>query len=90
LFHINTFLANDCEVNFVKFTPEIVAAGSKPEPEKVIFKGNPILTGIFLDENSFVGCGFDNAPLLFKYTGGKWMFSKSLDSGLAKKKAAKI
>lgn len=83
-------LANDCEVNFVKFTPEIVAAGNKPEVEKVIFRGNPCMTGCFVDENHFIGAGFDNAPLLFTYTGGKWSFTKSLDPGLSKKKAAKI
>lgn len=45
---------------------------------------------MFLDETSFVGCGFDNAPLLFKKNGSGWVFSKSLDEGLNKKRAPKI
>lgn len=56
----------------------------------MIFRGNPCLTGTFVDETHFVGAGFDNAPLLFTYTGGKWSFTKSLDAGLSKKRAAKI
>lgn len=83
-------LANDCEVSFVKFTPEIVASKAKPNVEKVLFKGNPILTGVFVDENNFIGGGFDNAPLLFKHNGTKWVFSGSLDQGFGKKRAAKI
>lgn len=67
-----------------------MAAQQKPAVEKVIFKGNPILKGLFLDENHFVGCGFDNAPLLFKHNGKTWTFSKSMDPGYGKKKAAKI
>lgn len=74
----------------MQFTPEIVAAGGKPAVQKVTYKGNPVLTGIFVDENNFVGCGFDNAPLLFKLNGGAWSFSKSLDAGFGKKRAAKI
>lgn len=58
--------------------------------EKVIIKGNPVLNGIFIDEQHFVGCGFDNAPLLFKHDGRSWSFSKSLDPGFGKKRASKI
>lgn len=87
---INIDAANDCEVSFVKFTPEIVASKAKPAVEKVLFKGNPILTGVFIDEKNFIGCGFDNAPLLFKHNGTKWTFSGSLDQGLGKKRASKI
>lgn len=87
---INIDAANDCEVSFVKFTPEIVASKTKPAVERVLFKGNPILTGVFIDENNFIGCGFDNAPLLFKHNGTKWTFSGSLDQGLGKKRASKI
>lgn len=45
---------------------------------------------MFIDESNFIGCGFDNAPLLFKHDGSKWVFSGSIDQGLSKKKAAKI
>ena len=56
----------------------------------MISKGNPILTGIFVDDSNFIGCGFDNAPLLFKHNGKAWEYSGSLDPGLGKKRASKI
>ena len=84
------FATHDCELHFVRFTAEMVAAKEKPKPEKIIYRGNPILNGLFLDENSYVGCGYDNVPLLFKRSAGGWAFSKSLDAGINTKKPAKI
>ena len=68
----------------------MVSSEQKPAVDKVIHKGNPILKGLFLDEQHFVGCGFDNAPLLFKHDGRAWSFVRSLDPGYGKKRAAKI
>lgn len=56
----------------------------------MLFKGNPILTGLFIDETIFIGCGFDNAPLIFKHNGKAWEYQGSLDPGLGKKRASKI
>jgi hypothetical protein len=46
-----------------------VASKEEPPVEKVVFKGNPILNGIFIDESHYIGCGFDNAPMLFTNDG---------------------
>lgn len=45
---------------------------------------------MFIDERSYVGCGFDNVPLLFQHNGKEWTYVKSLDPGHDKKKTSKI
>ena len=84
------FTAHDCEVNFVEFTEEIVNNKAKPKPQKVIVQGNPIINGFFLKDTCYVGCGYDNVPLIFKKQGDKWSFTGSLDKGFGKTKASKI
>jgi hypothetical protein len=59
---------------------------SKGKPDKVFYKGNPFLTGIFLSETSFVAFGFDKVPFLFKLNGKGWEFSKVLDAGFTQVK----
>lgn len=45
----------------------------KAKPEKVFYKGNPFLDGLFLNDSSFVTGGFDKVPYLFKKDGkGSW------------------
>lgn len=81
------FASHDCEMHFVEFSAESVAAGvasqgkEKPKSEKVTYNGNPIINGCFANENHYIGCGYDNAPLSFKKEGGKWDFKGSLDEG---------
>ena len=82
------FASYDSEMHFVEFTPEIVASLEKPPSKKVSYKGNAILNGCFTNESTYVGCGFDNAPLLFKKEGAEWVFKGSLDPGFGKPKAA--
>jgi hypothetical protein len=47
------------------------------------------LNGLFANETSYIGCGFDKVPLLFKKD-AQWGFTKSLDDGFSKTKASKI
>ena len=49
------------------------------------------MTGAFISENTYVGCGYDTAPLCFKrQSDGSWKFTGSLDPGFGKAKASKI
>ena len=57
----------------------------------MVYNGNPILTGSFISENTYIGCGYDNVPLAFKkQADGSWQFTGSLDPGFGKTKAARI
>lgn len=49
------------------------------------------MTGSFISENTYIGCGFDNAPLIFKRQGnGSWSYEGSLDPGFGKTKESRI
>jgi hypothetical protein len=74
-------IAHDCEVNFVDVSK--AAQKVKEKPEKVFYKGNPFLNGIFLNESVFIACGFDKVPFLFRKSGSAWSFEKSLDDGFS-------
>ena len=52
-------LAHDSEMHFVKFTKEGVNSQEKPKSKRVVYRGNPILTGDFINENVYIGCGYD-------------------------------
>ena len=85
------FASHDCEMHFAEFTPDSVASKTKPQSKRVVYNGNPILTGSFISENTYIGCGYDNVPLAFKKQGdGSWQFTGSLDPGFGKTKAARI
>ena len=84
------FSSHDCEMHFIEFTPEIVKAKSKPSSKKVSYKGAPILNGCFIKEDTYIGCGFDNAPLMFKKEGDKWVFKGSIDDGYLKTTDSKV
>jgi hypothetical protein len=44
-----------------------VTTSTKPKDgQKVAYNGAPILTGNFINEDAFVGSGYDKTPLLFK------------------------
>ena len=69
----------------------MVASGEKPKSKRVTYKGNPILNGCFVSENVYVGCGYDQVPLIFKSADGEnWTFEGSLDPGYGKYKESKI
>jgi WD40 repeat protein len=82
------YATHDCELNFVDLTN---AGASKEKPDKVLYKGNPFLCGQFLNASTFIACGFDKVPFLFKKNGGaSWAFVKYLDDGIFKEKQAQI
>jgi len=62
----------------------------KTKPDKIFYKGNPFLQGIFVNDSTFIACGFDKVPFLFKSKGQSWEFVKFLDDGLSKVKEAQI
>ena len=61
------------------------ASKVKGKPDKILYKGNPFLTGLFTNETTFIACGFDKTPFLFKKdaTKGDWSFVSHLDAGFA-------
>lgn len=76
------FASHDCELHFAEFNPDLVAQAiasrgkAKPETKRVVYNGNPILNGTFINETTYVGCGYDNAPIVFKKQGdGSWAFA---------------
>lgn len=78
-------------MHFVEFTADIVKSLDKPKTKRVVYPGNPILNGHFIHEDCYVGCGFDNVPLVFKKQGdGSWKFEGSLDPGFNTFKKAVI
>lgn len=79
-----TYAAHDCELNFIDVSQ--AAQKVKSKPDKVIYKGNPFLQGIFANDSTFIACGYDKVPYLFKLSGGNWTFVKSLDDGINKVK----
>lgn len=81
-------IAHDCELNFVDVSK--AAQKVKEKPEKVFYRGNPFLNGIFLNETTFIACGFDKIPFLFKKSGNTWNFEKHLDEGANQVKEAQI
>ena len=86
------FASHDCEMHFIDITAEMVAnyTKSKPKSQKVVYKGNPILNGWFLNETTYVGGGYDCAPLVFKKKGDNWEHTGTLDDGLSRTKDTKI
>jgi len=61
----------------------------KGKPDKILYRGNPFLTGIYTNETTFIACGFDKVPFVFKKgTNGSWAFSTHLDEGMTQLKAA--
>ena len=69
----------------------MVAAKTKPQTKRVTYVGNPIITGQFISENTYVGCGYDNVPMAFKRgADGEWTHFGSLDPGFGTTRASKI
>jgi len=82
---------HDCELNFADVSDVATSAGkSKPKADKLMLKGNPLLSGIFISDDKIVGTGFDKVPYLFKKTGSEWKMDKILDEGISKTRKAKI
>jgi hypothetical protein len=76
-------------LNFVDVSK--AAQKVKAKPDKVFYKGNPFLNGVFTNDSTFIACGFDKVPFLFKKgKSGSWEFVKILDEGIDKEKEAQI
>ncbi len=84
---ILTYGTHDCELNFADVSG---GPGGKPDKQMVLYKGNPFLCGTMTNKTTFIGCGFDKVPFLFKKQGANWAFVKYLDEGFAKEKQTQI
>lgn len=63
----------------------------KEKTDKIVYKGNPFLTGVFTNNTTFIACGYDKVPYVFKRgADGKWKEGKILDEGITKPKEAQI
>ena len=80
------YATHDCEVNFA----DVSKQGGKADKSMLLFNGNPLLCGSFVNNTTFIGCGFDKVPILFKKTGASWTFVKHLDEGIKNEKQAAI
>lgn len=78
------YATHDCELNFIDVSK--AAQQVKEKPDKVLYKGNPFLNGIFVNDDTYIACGYDKVPFLFKKSGGNWDFVKHLDDGFNKVK----
>ena len=56
----------------------------------LLYKGNPFLVGTMVNSSTFIGCGYDKVPFLFKKQGSSWTFVKHLDEGFGKEKQTQI
>jgi len=79
-------VAHDSTMHFCSITQDNVVNSSKPEKgSKFTYNGSPILTGQFISETAYIGCGYDKSPILFKRDGsGKWAFDRFIDDGIKK------
>jgi hypothetical protein len=57
----------------------------------VVYHGNPIMNGHFISDSCYIGCGFDNVPMVFKKAAdGNWTFEGSMDPGYHKTRQQQI
>lgn len=82
-----SYSTHDCEINFVDIS-KAGSGSSKEKPDKVLYKGNPFLCGQFINSTTYIGCGYDKVPFLFKKNGSSWAFVKYLDEGMTTEKQA--
>jgi hypothetical protein len=80
------YATHDSELNFA----DVSKVGGKSDKSMLLFNGNPLLQGNFVNSTTFIGCGFDKVPLLFKKNGASWSFVKHLDEGIKAVKQAAI
>lgn len=73
------YATHDSELNFADVSK---APGGKSDKSMLLYNGNPLLQGNFINATTFIGCGFDKVPLLFKKNGASWSFVKHLDDGI--------
>ena len=74
------YVSHDCEISF----EDISQLGGKSKQttiERLLHKGNPHLSCIFINNDQLIATGFDKIPYLYKKQNGKWVESKILDDG---------
>lgn len=74
---------HDSELHFCSIDAAQIEA-KKTKAVKVTTGGQPVLKGMFVREDVYVGCGFDKAPLVFKRDGAAYKRTGTLDAGLNK------
>jgi hypothetical protein len=79
----------DCDLGFADVS-EAAGGKAKIKPNVINLRTNPLLSGMFLEENKFVGTGFDKVPYIFTQSGADWAESSILDKGISKNRQLKI
>lgn len=82
------YSTHDCELNFANVA-EAAGGKAKIKPEKLMLNINPLLQGIFVEDNQFIGSGWDKVPYLYKLD-GSWKQINSLDDGIKNTRKLKI
>lgn len=88
--NVIAFGTHDCELNFASVAEAAGGGKVKVKPQKIILKTNPLLSGMFADENKFIGTGFDKVPFVYSLEGSDWKQTSCLDAGINTSRAAKI
>ncbi len=60
--------------------------GSKDSVQTILRKQLPMRCLAFVDDETVVGGGYDNVPVLYRHSGGRWEEVGPLDTGKTKKK----
>lgn len=85
------YATHDSELNIADVSEVGTSGGkSKVKSEKILLKGNPLLTTIFISEEKLIAAGFDKVPYLFSKKGSEWTQESVLDDGVTKHRKAKI
>jgi hypothetical protein len=82
--HFILIKAHDSELHFCAIDADQIAA-KKTKRVAISAEGQPILKGCFVNEDTYVGSGFDKAPMVFKKN-AKGIYARTgcLDAGFNK------
>lgn len=59
------FATHDSTMHFFTIDEKNALERTKPSGQKFSYPGMPLLTGCFINEDSYVGSGYDKTPILF-------------------------
>lgn len=77
------FSTHDSELHFGDISEAEVAA-KKVKCSVVPIGGLPQVTGGFINNETYIGSGYDKAPMVYKLKGGAWQKEGTLDAGVNK------
>jgi actin related protein 2/3 complex subunit 1A/1B len=80
--HRFAFAGHDSTVHFGEMK------GSEPEVQTILRRDLPVRAIAFLDENTAVGAGYDNVPIIYVFKSGTWEEQGPLDTGKSGKAQA--